>query len=123
MILYHYSSADFKGYISPKFFGVNNYSKNSERISGLKRVYFYLDKNGKEYYFNGSQFIYIAEIKKELLYDLNKDPLKISDNKRIKDIFYYIKRKGFKGLIGSNGHKVGVLFYSVKIKNKIRLTI
>jgi hypothetical protein len=119
--LYHYSSQDFKGYIEPGFFGANSYSNNSARLSGVKRSYFYLDRAGREYYFEGARYCYIAEIKESRLYNLNIDPLKLA-GRNIRDIFAYIKRLGYKGLIGSNGYKDGVIFYPIKIKQRKTLT-
>jgi len=37
--LYHYSQEDFKGYVKPAFFGLNNYSKNSQRARAIPSVY------------------------------------------------------------------------------------
>jgi hypothetical protein len=118
--LYHYSSKDFKGYIKPGFFGENNYSNNSNKISGIKRSYFYLDKTGREFYFNGVEFLYIAEIKESLLYNLSKDELKLAG--RYNDIYKELKKRGYKGVIGNNGYICGVLFYPIKIKRQERLT-
>jgi len=119
--IYHYSNSDFKGYIDPGFFGANSYTRNSGRISGVKRLYFYLDKNSKEYYFNGCRFLYIASIDKNKLYDIDKDNLKLA-GRNIGDIFVYIKQLGYKGLIGSNGYKAGIIFYPIKIKQRKDLT-
>ena len=119
--LYHYSDYDFKGYIKPGYFGANSYSRASERVSGIKRSYFYVSKTGREWIFNGARFLYIAEISRGRLYDLNKDILRVKDNKKIKDIYTYIKRLGYSGIIGSNGRAVAVLFTRIKIKNKLGL--
>lgn len=121
--LYHYSNKEFEGYIKPGYFGANSYSKNSERVSGVKRSYFYLSRAGREIHLEGSRFLYIAEIRAGRLYDLSKDKLRLAGLKRIKDIFTYIKRLGYRGLIGSNGYICGVLFYPIKIKSRERLTI
>ena len=118
--IYHYSQADFKGYIDPAYFGASSYSGYSKRISGVKRIYFYLDGTGREYYFEGARYLYTAEISRGRLYDLNKDILGV-DKKRIKDIYTYIKRLGYRGLIGSNGFKCVVLFYPARIKSRITL--
>jgi len=119
MRLYHYSNKNFNGYIKPSFFGLNSYSNNSERVSGVKRSYFYLKPGSKEYYFNGARFLYIAELKETRLYNLNKDILNIVKNlKNSQDIHTEVKKRGYRGLIGSNGYKCGVLFYPIKIKDR-----
>ncbi len=118
--LYHYSNKDFKGYIRPDYFGENNYSRNSEDISGVKRSYFYLDRESREFYFSGVKFRYIVKINKKRLYNLNKDKLGLAG--RVKDIFRAVKSRGYIGLIGSNGYSCGVLFYPAKIKGKEILT-
>lgn len=114
--LFHYSNTDFKGKISPRFFGDNCYSRHSSRISGVKRSYFYLDGVTKEGIFTGSRFLYLAEIKKSELYNLNIDNLKLAG--KSKDIFSAVKRLGYRGLIGNNGQDIAVLFYPIKIKDK-----
>jgi hypothetical protein len=118
--LYHYSQEDFKGHIEPRFFGLNNYSRNSERLSGVKRAYFYLNRAGREYYFNGAKYCYIAEVKPSRLYDINKDPLKLAG--RGKDIFAEVKKRGYIGLIGNNGFRAGAVFYPIKINKRLLLT-
>jgi len=121
--LYHYSNKDFKGYIKPSFFGLNGYSKNSQRLSQIDRAYFYLNNKDKEYYFNGSRYLYIAEVSKNKLYDITQDKKGIVKNlKSSQDIFNQVKKKGYIGIIGSNGFKCVVLFKAVKIKYRQTLT-
>ena len=120
--LYHYSNADFNGYIKPKFFGNNSYSYNSARLSGIKRSYFYIEANKKESYFNGSKFLYIAKIKENQLYNLNTDIKEIVKRlKNTQDIYTEVKKKGYIGLIGNNGLPCVVLFKAVRISQKARL--
>lgn len=121
--LYHYSDKDFRGYIKPKFFGENSYSKNSLKNSGVDLSYFYLSQKGREIFFVSSKFLYTAEISRKKLYDLIKDKLKLEDYcyNRNKDIFTEIKKRGFSGIIGNNGFKAVVLFYPVKIKEKFSI--
>jgi hypothetical protein len=118
--LYHYSNKDFTGYIKPGFFGENSFTRNSKDLSEIKRVYFYLNKSGREYYFSGCQFLYIAKISEARLYDLNIDPLNLAG--RVRDIFKTVKSRGYSGLIGNNGYSCGVLFYPIKINKRLTLT-
>lgn len=121
--LYHYSNTDFKGYIKPLYFGNNTFTGNSQKLSGVKRIYFYLDKDKREYYLKGSKFLYIAEIKESQLYNLNTDNQGIV--KRLKynqDIYTEVKKRSCKGLIGNNGFNCVVLFYKIKIKDCKTLT-
>jgi hypothetical protein len=122
--LYHYSNTDFKGYIKPKFFGLNNYTSVSKDLSGYKRIYFYADDKSKEYFFNGSKFLYIAEIKQNKVYDLKIDVLKCIGNfDSISEFISYIKSKGFSGFKDFNGRQdVICLFKAVKIKSRQTLT-
>lgn len=121
--IYHYSDKDFKGFIKPKFFGSNGYSKNSQKQSNIDRAYFYLSQAEREYYFNGYKYLYIAEVSKNKLYDINKDKKGIVKNLRSsQDIFDQVKKKGYIGLIGSNGLACAVLFKAIKIKNRQTLT-
>jgi len=111
--LYHYSNSNFKGYVKPSFFGLNSYSYNSVKLSGVKRSYFYLEPKIKEYYLQGSKFLYITEIDKNKLYNLDSNKI-ISD-----DIYTEAKKQGYIGIY--NKEQV-VLFKAVKIKAKITLT-
>ena len=120
--LYHYSNSDFKGYIKPDFFGFNTYSHYSARLSGVKRSYFYTDKNNKEFYFYGSKFCYIVKIDKNKLYNICEDKLKVYD--RVKDVYKTIKNKGYSGISGLLGDFCGcvVLFKAIKINKRLTLT-
>lgn len=122
LTLYHYSDKDIQGRLSPCYFGNNCYTANSQRISTVKRLYFYIDKQSQEPCFKGAKFCYIAEIDGDLLYDLRSDNLNLAEELQGKDIFKEAKRRGFKGLIGNNGFDCVCLFYAVKIKTKINLT-
>ena len=120
--IYHYTDTDFKGKVDPKFFGENSYSNNSARLSGIKRSYYYIRPGDQEHFFKGCRFCYIAEVEESRLYNLIKDDLNICKDLGIKDIFYYLKKKGYIGVIGFNGFRVAELFKAVKITNKINLT-
>ena len=120
--LYHYSQADINkgGYIDPAYFGASSYSGYSQRISQAKRSYYYISRNGREWYLSGARYLYITTISRKRLYDLNRDKLGLN-KKRIKDIYTYIKRLGYSGLLGHNGFDIAVLFYPAKIKSRIIL--
>jgi hypothetical protein len=115
--LYHYSNRDFKGYIRPDFFGLNSYSRNSRRISQVKKSYYYIDPARIEYYFGGCKYIYITQIDPARLYDLTKDPLKLGG--KVKDIYQAIKNRGYIGAIGNNGVGCVVLFRPARIKDRL----
>lgn len=123
MLIYHYSDKDFEGLIKPSFFGSNSYSQNSRRLSEIKRSYFYINKDDKEYYFNGCKFLYVIQVNKKSLYNLTEDKKGIVKNLRnTQDIYAEVKKRGYTGLIGSNGYKCIVLFKSIKIKDRKTLT-
>lgn len=113
--LYHYSNQNFSGYIRPEFFGYNSFTNNSQKISGVKRIFFYTDKDRKEFFFNGCRYLYLAKIEKNKLYNLDIDILKVLTNKRIKDIYIYIKKLGYKGILSGN---IAVLYSKIKITQK-----
>jgi hypothetical protein len=121
LTLYHYSNKDFKGYIKPSFFGANNYTNNSARLSGVNRSFFYITK-GKEHFFEGVKFCYIAEIEKHKIYDIIKDPkklIKFSLEKGLQnDIFSICKNLGYAGVKGNNGFDVVCLFKPIKYIDK-----
>jgi len=114
MKIYHFSDKSFDGYINSAYFGDNYYSKSSEKISTIKRSYFYTDItiNKIEWRFRSSQYLYIAEISKDLLYDLDSGRLKGNE-----DIYYLAKKVGYKGVFRDN---IVVLFDKIKILKKER---
>jgi hypothetical protein len=119
--LYHYSQADFKGYIDPAFFGANNYTNFSSKLSEIKRSYFYLEPIPFERQLEGCQYLYISEVKLNKIYDLIKDPLKLLNKyKTIDGFFRKIKSLGYIGLLGHTTYKFEVisLFKRIKIKQK-----
>jgi hypothetical protein len=119
--LYHYSNKNFEGYIKPSFFGYNNYSNNSKRISLVKRTFFYLSKNEKEDFFNIADYCYIAKINKNCLYDIEVDKNNILPFLEGQDVYAVLKAKGYKGIRGNNGCDIICLFDDVKIDKKISL--
>jgi len=110
--IYHFSNSNFTGHVEPKFFGGNFYSRNSERISNVKRCYFYTDISSFiiEQRFLASYYLYISEIDRGLLYDLDSNEIK-----NFKDIYESAKKLGYKGIIKD---KIVALFYSAKIIKK-----
>jgi len=118
--LYHYSNKDILGYLKPDFFGDNFYTGNSQRISNVKRLFFYTSTDRRESIFNSSKYLYTASINESKLYDLTTDKLNLAGT--IKgDIYTYFKNKGYAGLIGSIGITVICLFDKIKIEEKIIL--
>jgi len=119
--LYHYSQADIKGYIDPAFFGLNNYSGHSKRLSQVKRSYFYLEPIPFERQLEGCKYLYISEIKENKIYNIMKDPLKLLNKyKTVDGFFRKIKSLGYIGLLGHTTYKFEVisLFKRIKIKQK-----
>jgi len=116
--LYHYSNQDFKGYIKPGFFGLNHYSRESVKESGLNRAFFYIGK-GKEDFLSGAKFCYIAEIEPGKIYDFEKDPKNLKDSgKNFNEILVYVKKLGYFGISGNNGFRVVCLFRDIKYIDK-----
>lgn len=116
--IYHYSSRDFKGYIEPKFFGLNYYTRESSRESELSRSFFYIGK-GKENFLSGAKFCYIAEIDPARIYDFDRDIKDLKNSgKNFNEILLYVKKLGFFGISGNNGFKVLCLFKKIKYINK-----
>jgi hypothetical protein len=82
-----------------------------------------LSRAQREDYFNGAKYLYIAEVNQKRLYDIIKDIKGIVKNLRnSQDIYQEAKKKGYIGLIGSNGLRCAVLFKAVKIKDRQTLT-
>ena len=121
LILKHYSDVDFKGYIKVDFFGLNSYTSNSARDSGIKRSFFYIGK-GKEWYLNGARFLYITEIEKSKIYDLTKDSKGFLNKYTFNETLQRVKFLGYYGVSGNNGYDVVCLFKAIKYIDKKTLT-
>lgn len=123
--LYHFSNGDFKGYIRPDFFGLNSYTDFSNKLSGVKRSYFYLEPIPFERQLEGRKFLYITEVNKNKIYDIAKDDLKLLNRyKTIYRFFQKIKSLGYIGILGHTAYKFEVisLFKAIKIKDRKTLT-
>jgi hypothetical protein len=114
----HYSNQDFKGYIKPGYFGLNHYSRESVKESGLNRAFFYIGK-GKEDFLSGAKFCYIAEIEPGKIYDFEKDPKNYKNSGlNFDNILKAVKNLGYLGISGNNGFRVVCLFRAIKYTNK-----
>jgi hypothetical protein len=121
--IYHYSDRYFSGYIKPDFFGLNSYTDNSKKLSGVKRSFFYIDKKSREYYLAGCKYCYISKVDKNKIYNLDIDNLGIVKNLKLhKDIHIEIKRRGYIGISGNNGFNCIILFKAIKINKRLNLT-
>jgi hypothetical protein len=122
IILYHYSNRDFNGKISPDFFGENGWTRNSAKISCVKRSYFYTNAGDKEYLFTEAIYRYTAEIDKDKLYNIDEDKLKLNGkyNSFLKWV-NKLKSLNYIGFFGRNRYEIVCLFSSIKIKSKILL--
>jgi hypothetical protein len=109
MRLYHYSNIDIKGYIKPSYFGYNSYTNNSVKISQVIRSYFYT-RPEPEALLRGSKYIYNSVIDKNKLYNLKTNKIK-----NFVDIYYTVKKLGYKGIILDD---TVVLFYQSRIIKK-----
>ena len=122
LILYHYSNEQFNGYIRPSFFGKNGFTSYSQNLCNIKRSYFYINIYEREYFFSGARYRYITDIDEKKLYNIDEDRLKIVNNKTQTDIYRYLIKKGYRGIIGTNGYKIVILFNKIKIKSQVNLT-
>lgn len=119
--LYHYSNNDFKGYIKTSFYGQNYFTSNDKNITEVKRVFYYT-KPEPEHLLKGSQYLYIAEIKPEVLYNISQDTKGYLKSQSIGEAVRRIKRQ-YKGIIYNIGNlEIVNLFYDVKIKDRKTLT-
>jgi len=119
--LYHLSNKDIKGRISIKFFNDNLYTFNDYKISKVKRAFYYLDLKNIEYRFKNCVYLYVIEIDKKKIYNLNTDDLKLKNKfNTINDLLIYLKNN-FLGAYYSIGNlKMAVLFKGVKFKSKVK---
>jgi len=76
MILYHPSNYKFN-VVKVSHFGENSYTRNDVRASSILRSFWFDTLPIPEQRFNADQYIYIAEIDDDLIYDLGEDKLKV----------------------------------------------
>jgi len=76
MIIFHPSDYKFD-IVKVSHFGENSYTRNDVKVSSVKRSFWFDIFPIPEQRFNTSQYIYIAEIDDDLIYDLGEDKLKV----------------------------------------------
>lgn len=81
--IYHFSNINKPSLLlNPTKFGLGSYTKREQMVSGVPRLFFYLDRSDKEDVLGNN--LYSTEVSKEGLYDLTKDPNNIKDKFRNK---------------------------------------
>jgi len=120
MLLYHYSDKNIKDKIKTSYFGYNSYSNNSKKLSNIKRSYYYINSNDKEYYFNSAKYRYTVIINKNKLYNITLDKLRLVTkyNCNYTKVFNYLVKRGYIGIIGNNGYNIVNLFININYKIK-----
>lgn len=119
---------------NPKLFGNNAFTQNDAKLSGIPRVFFYVDLKDKEQFFFGST-LYKAIVPARLIYDLEKDPEKLTDLARAGDrvggyrvnvgvlnfskLFSLIKKAGYNGVYYDNGKKIVNWFVPIQLEKVV----
>ncbi len=126
--LYHYSEIDISDKIKVKTFGKNYFTKNDISACNIKRSFYYIGKGKVEQFFKDSKYLYIAEVSKNRLYNLDIDKNKLKNkftrkNLNIVDIpkiVSYIKKRYIGAIYNDNVVSIfRDLQYSKKIKRRI----
>jgi len=71
--LYHYSNINIPDKIKVKKFGRNSYTRNDVSACNIKRAFYYIGKSKVEYILKYSKYLYIVEVGKSQLYNLDID--------------------------------------------------
>ncbi len=77
--LYHYSEIDIPDKIKVKTFGKNYYTKNDISACNIKRSFYYIGKGKAEHLVKHSTYVYVAEVNKKQLYNLDIDKNKLKE--------------------------------------------
>lgn len=120
--LYHYSNKNITGKLSPDFFGDNSYTAVSNRLSPVKRLYFYIDPKDVEISLKSCRYIYKSKIAINKLYNIIDDKLSLGiGDLSFNEILRKVKALKYSGIYGNvNGkYKIVFLFNSIKAE-KIR---
>jgi len=122
--LYHYSNKNIKGRIKPSFFGGNYYTGNDVKASPVRRAFYYLSRHKTEHLLDNSKYLYITEVNRNKLYNLDKDPKDLKSRFIIKglaviDITRLLKyiKKSYTGIVYNRN--VTAIFKDLKYTRKI----
>jgi hypothetical protein len=117
--LYHYSNAEIKSTLSPKFYGTGYYTCNDTRATSVKRTFYYLEPKPLESFFYSARYLYTVTAQSARIYDLRSDLRGyIKENQSITELLQAIKQK-YNGVIyRAGGIDIVNLFYPAKIKDK-----
>ena len=122
--LYHYSEIDIPDKIKVKTFGKNYFTKNDISACNIKRSFYYIGKPKIEQFFKYSKYLYITEVNKNRLYNLDIDKGKLKnkftrknlDIVDIPKIVSYIKKRYIGAIYNKN---VVSVFKDLSYKKKI----
>ena len=103
MILYHPSNYKFN-VVKVSHFGENSYTRNDVRASSILRSFWFDTLPIPEQRFNADQYIYIAEIDDDLIYDLGEDKLKVLQKYATIHQALLFLRELYTGIIYNVGH-------------------
>ena len=119
--LYHYSDKDFTGRINIKFFNDNSYTFNDYKSCKIKRAFYYTDNSIIEYNLQGAKFLYIIEVNKNKIYDLQIDKKQIKNRfNTIPELLTYLKNNFSGAYYQIGGLKIVILFENIEFKSKIK---
>ena len=77
--LYHYTDVNIPDKIKVKTFGKNYYTKNDISACNIKRAFYYIGKGKIEHILKYSKYLYIVEVNKNKLYNLDIDKNKLKE--------------------------------------------
>lgn len=121
MKLFHFTHADVD-VLKVDRFGDHSWTDNDAEKNKVPRIFFYLVRRPKEWYFNNASFCYVVDIKNSELYDFrkDKDDLRGKFKNDVPAILEYCK-ENYKGIIYTSGNfDAASLFHDVKPDKKIR---
>lgn len=126
--LYHYTDIEGLKYIRPDYIGKNIFTQKELQTSSFKRAFWYT-KRRPEYLLKSCNILYIAEVDRDLIYNLKTDRLGLIDKSKIKGLdvidynilFRNIRAKGYIGALYSLGYDIVTTFKSVKINKEVNL--
>ena len=119
MRLYHYSNTNIKDKLKVKHFGANSYTNNDERISSLKRNFYFTTATAPEQRFKNSLYKYTINIPKKDIYNLISDSKKLAKRyNNIHSLLEGVKKLGYKGVLYNVGYNIVNLFYDIEYIKK-----
>lgn len=123
--LYHYTDIDQDELVlDVNKFGENFWTKRDKAVSSTPKLFFYLDPEDKERFFNRGSTLYTVDVSASEIYNVLKDPLELKKEVRnknngvmdIDNLITKIKTAGYKGMYYRPNRELVTWFENITVQ-------